>query len=194
MQKIIVKYISTDYVEKNLDYILSCLDEDRIKKGKRYLNKNDQLLSFGAGYLIKKYIGKTEIFNSKNGKLYAKDGPFFNVSHSGNLAIIALSEDREIGVDIQLIKENDINPIQYVSEENYPINEMFQIWSNKESLIKCLGSNMSIIKEVPGLPLTGNREYLKEDFYTHSIIFEGYSISVTLKGKEPFEMVLEKVI
>ena len=72
------------------------------------------------------------------------------------------------------------------------LNDMFCLWSNKESLIKCLGANMSIIKDVPGLPLKGVRTYQNEKFYTDSIIFEGYSISVTLKGLEPFEIDLKE--
>ena len=192
MNKIIVSYIDTKTVEKNLDKILNCLDKDRIEKANRYLNKNDQLLSLGAGYLISKFIGKKELFSNKNGKLSAKGGPFFNVSHSGKFAIFAMSEKKEIGVDVQTIKENDLKPIEYVSKENRPVIDMFRIWSNKESLLKCLGSNMSIIKEVPGLPLNGLRNYLGDDFYTQSMIFEGYSISVTTKGREPFEIELRQ--
>ena len=192
MKKIILNYISVDYVKDNLDIILQALDNNRIIKANKYRQENDRLLSIGAGFLISKFIGKKEIFSSKNGKLYAKDGCFFNISHSGKYAIIGVSEDREIGIDIQLIDENNLKPIQYVSDESLPLNEMFRLWSNKESLIKCLGANMSIIKDVPGLPLKGVRTYLNEKFYTDSTIFEGYSISVTLKGEEPFEIDLKE--
>lgn len=192
MKKIIVNYISTDFVKNNLDNILPYLEKSRIEKANKYRQENDRLLSIGAGFLISKYIGKNEIISDKNGKLYAKDGYFFNVSHSGKYAIIAVSEDREIGIDIQLIDEKNLKPIQYVSNESLPLNEMFCLWSNKESLIKCLSENMSIIKDVPGLPLKGSRTYLNEKFYTNSMVFEGYTISVTLKGDEPFEMVLKE--
>ena len=192
MRKIIVTYISIDYVKNNLDNILPTLNKDRIEKGNKYHQQNDRLLSIGAGFLISSFIGKNEIFSNKNGKLYAKDGYFFNVSHSGKYAIIGVSKDREIGVDIQLIDENNLKPIKYVSDESLPLNEMFCLWSNKESLIKCLGANMSIIKDVPGLPLKGVRTYLNEKFYTDSTVFEGYSISVTLNGEEPFEIQLKE--
>ena len=192
MKKIILSYISVDYVKDNLDNILPALDNSRITKANKYRQENDRLLSIGAGFLISKFIGKKEIFTSKNGKLYTKDGYFFNVSHSGKYAIIGISIDREIGVDIQLIEKNNLRPIEYVSNESMSLNEMFCLWSNKESLIKCLGANMSIIKDVPGLPLKGARTYQNEKFYTDSIIFEGYSISATLKGAEPFEIDLKE--
>ena len=103
MKKIIISYISVDYVKDNLDNILQALDNNRITKANKYRQENDRLLSIGAGFLISQFIGKIEIFSGKNGKLYAKDGYFFNVSHSGKYAIIGVSIDREIGVDIQLI-------------------------------------------------------------------------------------------
>ena len=192
MKQIIVTYINVDYVQNNLENILSTLDDARIKKANKYRLENDKLLSIGTGYLISKFIGKTEIISGKNGKLYAKNGYFFNVSHSGKYAAIAVSKDQEIGIDIQLIEKDNVKPIQYVSHESLPINEMFCLWSNKESLIKCLGGNMSLIKDAPGLPLIGKRTFLNENFYTSSLIFEGYSISVTLKGEEPFEIVLKE--
>ena len=192
MKKIIVTYINIDYVKDNLDNILPRLSKDRIEKANKYRQENDKLLSLGAGFLISKFAGKNELISNNNGKLYIKDGCYFNVSHSGKYAVIAVSEDSEIGVDIQKIDENNLKPIHYVTNESLPLNEMFCLWSNKESLIKCLGNNMSIIKDVPGLPLKGLRTYLNEKFYTDSTVFEGYSISVTLKGEEPFEIELKE--
>ena len=192
MKKIIVTYINVDYVKDNLDNILPWLTKDRIEKANKYRQENDKLLSLGAGFLISKFVGKNELISNNNGKLYMKGGCFFNVSHSGKYAVIAVSEDSEIGVDIQKIDENNLKPIHYVTNESLPLNEMFCLWSNKESLIKCLGNNMSIIKDVPGLPLKGLRTYLNEKFYTDSTVFEGYSISVTLKSEEPFEIELKE--
>ena len=192
MKSITVRYIKTDYVKKHLDSILPILDCERISKAKRYLNESDRLLSIGAGYLIAKYIGKNPIKTNENGKLYMNNAPLFNISHSGEYVVIAISEEREIGVDIQLINDKDLKPIEYVTKESYPLEEMFQIWSNKESLIKCLGKSMAIIKEVPGLPLSGTRVFNNEKYYTHSMAFEGYSLSITLKGEEPFEVELKE--
>ena len=157
-----------------------------------YEKETDRLLSLGAGLLTSVCAPKGKILFNENGKPYAEGGPFFNVSHSGRYVVAATDVSRETGVDIQRIDEKRLAAIRYVSDEASSVEQAFAIWANKESLIKCLGANMSIIKEVPALPLNGARYYKGEGFYTRSTIFDGYALSVTLKGVEPFVTVVEK--
>lgn len=194
MDKVVVKYIDIDSIEKNFDMVISLIDNDRLIKAQRYRQKSDQLLSLGAGYLIKKYLGAYYQKTNQNGKIYLQNGPFFNISHSGKYVVLAISENKEVGVDIQLIDEKDLKTIEHVSNEHKTLDEMFQIWTNKESLIKCLGENISFIKSIPGLPITGKRTFRNDSFYTQSLLFDGYALSITLKGEEPFEIILEKCL
>ena len=191
MQTITIKIIDIDFVKDNEDMILSVLDEERIKKADRLIKETDRFLSLGAGLLTSVCAPKGKILFNENGKPYAEGGPFFNVSHSGRYVVAATDVSRETGVDIQKIDEKRLAAIRYVSEAS-SVEQAFAIWANKESLIKCLGANMSIIKEVPALPLNGARHYKGEGFYTRSTIFDGYALSVTLKGVEPFVTVVEK--
>ena len=89
----------------------------------------------------------------KYGKPYLKD-VYFNLSHSGNYAICALSE-REIGCDIQKIKPINRRLLQKcysLSEQRYvlqPNNEKEQeeryisIWTLKESYLKKRGLGLT---------------------------------------------------
>lgn len=65
---------------------------------------------------LKKFfsIEQIEIEKNKNGKPYLdKENVFFSISHSDNLAVIALSDEGEIGVDAQsFVDENKANRLE----------------------------------------------------------------------------------
>ena len=131
MDKIIVKLIDIDFVKQNMQEILSMLDDKRIEKANGYLKENDKLLSLGGGYLYQKYLPVKDFKYNENGKPYLENGPFFNLSHSGEYIALVISKTREVGIDIQKVDENRLKTIEYVSNQKSNPNEMFQIWSNK---------------------------------------------------------------
>lgn len=80
----------------------------------------------------------------------------FNVSHSGDFALIALTRNTEIGVDIEQIKNFDgIEKVaeSYFSYEEFQyyqqqplerrISNFYVIWTRKEAFIKCIGEGLS---------------------------------------------------
>ena len=145
---------------------------------------------------MKRYLPNGEIKITKSGKPYLENGPFFNLSH-GDEYIAFISSAREVGIDIERINQNKLDGIRYVlnqeEKEVADINTLFQIWSNKESLVKCTSNGLKDIKSVKGLPLIGNRNIEGQDYYTESMIYDCYSLSVTLKGKEPFKIRIERI-
>lgn len=52
----------------------------------------------------------------------------FNLSHSGELALVAISEEREVGVDVQLIGSR---PAQFYAG-----------WAEREAIAKCHGTGL----------------------------------------------------
>ena len=146
---------------------------------------------------MKKYLPEGDIEVTSSGKPYLANGPFFNVSHSGEYIVLVAYKDRDVGVDIEKINENRLDGIRFVlNQEEKSISDadtLFQIWSNKESLIKCLSTGLKDIKSVSGLPLEGKRTVEGQDYYTKSTIYDGYSLSVTLKGEEPFDINIESI-
>lgn len=79
----------------------------------------------------------------------------FNVSHSGDLALVALSWERSVGVDIEWLPAlppvQDVGPLLWSSVERpmvdrLPVAQMrtmtLQAWVVKEALVKALGSGL----------------------------------------------------
>lgn len=86
-------------------------------------------------------------------KPYFKNGPYFNVSHSGNYVVCVLA-NIEVGVDIEQISESDFNLFHnvFTSKEWEFINaakgaiknNFYKLWTRKESIIKANGKGMYI--------------------------------------------------
>lgn len=192
MDKVKLYLINSSLIKDRYDQILSFVDESRREKALRYQNEKDRLLSLGAAYLLKKYLPLGEIKENSNGKPYLANGPFFNLSHSGEYIVLGVHSSKDIGVDIEQINEGKINAIKYVLNDvensKEDTNVLFQMWTNKESIIKCLSSGLKEIKTVDALPLEGSRLINGEHYFTKSILMNGYSLSITLKEKGSFEI------
>ena len=197
MDEVMVYILHTSLVKNHFSFVSNFVDKERKEKAERYMNEKDQLLSFGAGYLLKKYLPNKEIKYTESGKPYLENGPCFNLSHSGEYVALAIHPSRDVGIDIERINKNKIDGIQFVlNDEEKTIDDietLFRVWSNKESLTKCTSTGLKDIKNVSGLPMEGMRLILEEPYYLKSMIFEGYSLSLSLKGKEPFELNITQV-
>ncbi len=197
MVEVIIRILHISLIKQNLSFVLSYVDPSRKEKAERFKNEKDQLLSLGAGYLMKRYLPEGEIKIMESGKPYLTNGPSFNVSHSGEYVVFTSSNNSEVGIDIERIDENKLDGIRYVlDEEEKKINDsglLFQIWSNKESLIKCSSNGLKDIKKVKGLPLNGLRIINEQSYYTKSVIYNGYALSITVKQEEPFNIKIENI-
>lgn len=95
-----------------------------------------------------------------NGKPFVKGSKaiYFNLSHSADVIVLAVTEEGEIGVDVERVNREfewrRVDSVLAPSEiewiqENEPIDpfsvyqRFFQIWTLKESYIKCTGHGMS---------------------------------------------------
>lgn len=197
MDLVNLKLINIKSISNDLDYIISYINQDRLEKANKIINKNAKTLSLGASYLLKKYLGNYKILESDKGKPFIEDGPFFNISHSKEFVVLGISDKRDIGVDIEFIKDNNIDAIKYVlndDEKNTDnIETLFQYWTSKESLVKCLSTGISDMHFAPALPLNGPKTFRNEKYYTKTTTIYGYSLSITLKGDEPFEVIIDYV-
>ncbi|MCQ2354886.1 MAG: 4'-phosphopantetheinyl transferase superfamily protein [Clostridia bacterium] len=175
----------------------STVSEERRKKTDRYRRDTDKFLSLGAEILLlyalrtAGFSGSPEFFSEKNGKPYLYGGPYFNLSHSGNISICAVSPF-EIGCDIERITDADVNlakrffhPDEYgavlSSEAGEERNSLFfRLWTMKESFLKATGLGLTVPLDSfsvdPDSYVTFYRG--KEYFFTESGIVPGYKCSV----------------
>ena len=197
MSDIIAYLLHIDLIRKHSSTLFSFCDEDRKVKANRFIQEKDRLLCIGAGYLLKRYLPEGPVKVTPSGKPYLADGPYFNLSHSGEYVLLGVCKTREIGVDIERINPSKIDGIRFVlSEEEKRIADeetLFRMWTNKESLTKCKGTGIQDIKSVNGLPLEGPRTLDEEHYYTTSMLEQGYALSVTLKGDEPFQISIKLI-
>ena len=192
MSTIDVYILHASLVKEKYDFVFSFVEKSRQEKALKFAHEKDRLLSLGAAYLMKKYLPKGRIIENENRKPYLEGGPFFNISHSGEYIVFASHPTREVGIDIEQVREDKVDAIKYVltNEEKDIIDPtmLFQIWSNKESLIKCLSSSLKDIRKISGLPLEGIHQIDDEKLFIRSTIYQDYSLSLALKNEEPFDI------
>ena len=95
--------------------LLTSVNETQKEKALRYKNEVAQIRSLASSYLINSLSKETLCFN-ETGKPYFPNGPFFNVSHSGQYIVMAVS-NKNIGVDIEENTEKDMSSLNKIFNE-----------------------------------------------------------------------------
>lgn len=81
----------------------------------------------------------------------------FNMSHSGDVALLAVAEDAEVGVDVEHIRENfatediarrffsrvEVDDFNSLPKEEQ-VAAFFRCWTRKEAYIKAIGKGLSL--------------------------------------------------
>lgn len=124
------------------------ISEERAEKVKRLKKTDDKKRCIAGGLFINKFLSDTKISINEFGKPIADNGKYFNISHSGDYVLFALSE-YEVGCDIQKIRHVrtfDIAKTVFCSAElksfgKSPdkLGSFYDLWTKKESLLKCMG-------------------------------------------------------
>lgn len=84
----------------------------------------------------------------------------FNVSHSGGLALCALSE-REIGVDIEIVRPRrpslprhvlGADELAWYEERGQHWEDFYSLWTLKEAKVKCTGDGLLVPPRTIAVP------------------------------------------
>lgn len=181
-----INHINIDEISSSS--FISPKDLSELSKYKTKETYNEKLVS---RYLKNKYIGEYQI--NENGKPIANH-VYFNISHSHGVVGLVINDRYDIGLDTEKIREIDDSLKKHIcSDEEYQYSEdnisFLQIWTNKESLLKCLGTGINKrLKEVVGLPINGKRIYLGETYRSVTTRYHNYIITITIKGDYPFDV------
>lgn len=130
-----------------------------IEKTARYKNTSDQLRHLAGEILsraaIQLHTGvwpESPFLCSEHGKPYLPQQPvYFNISHSGDYVVIAISETN-IGVDIEKLRHNKMRvarrffsdtEINLIQSSKIPDQDFTRLWSLKEAYLKYRGSGLT---------------------------------------------------
>jgi 4'-phosphopantetheinyl transferase len=197
----------------------SILSPDEIVRARRFHFEKDRihftrcrsaLRGLLAGYLV---IPAAEIrFEYLTGgkpQLAAEQNPHalqFNVSHSANMAVIAVGSEHRLGVDIEKIR-GDIDTTS-LAERFFSLREraglqalsdhlrvpgFFACWTRKEAFLKATGDGLSFpladfsVTTHPDLDpvleeIRGNTEARKQWFVADLSVVDGYRATVVVEG------------
>ena len=174
--------------------LMKSLTEEQKQRALRFKNEKDQMRCLLSSYLMSQ-LSKEELQRNETGKPFYPNGPFFNISHSGKYIIMAVA-NQEVGVDIEedIEKNMDILLKIFNEAESKMIKEhadFYYLWCAKESLIKCMGSSISKIKEIPAIPINGLKTFKGIDYQVQTFIYDKHIVSLTKVGKDPFEIKTE---
>lgn len=94
---------------------------------------------------------------SAHGKPFCRGGPAFNISHSEDRLVIALSTEGEVGVDIEMIRPledlDNLAALVFSPAEQRQLSTLhpagrlaafYRGWTRKEALIKAVGKGLSM--------------------------------------------------
>ncbi|MBO5622329.1 MAG: 4'-phosphopantetheinyl transferase superfamily protein [Butyrivibrio sp.] len=173
--------------------IYSQLPKPRQEKIDRFRFENDKKLSLGAGYLLKRALEEIGI-NDFTLEYRQREKPyiaghsdvFFNLSHSGEMACLALSGS-EVGVDIEKETHFKDNHLNYVfSEKDLSLakdlmdmwklseDQIFtRLWTVKESIMKYSGAGIALAPK----KILLSRSSLSQDKCCFEAFSEGFDCS-----------------
>jgi 4'-phosphopantetheinyl transferase len=142
------------------------LSESEIERARRFQSDDaarDYIIAHGTmrailGKLTRCSPGNISFASGVSGKQYlvkAMHSPFFNLSHSGRFAALAVCHLLEVGIDIEVIDETKIdlgNDFLSTDEKaslelvlpQFKAHAIFQSWVLKEAFGKALGVGLSI--------------------------------------------------
>jgi 4'-phosphopantetheinyl transferase len=80
---------------------------------------------------------------------YFEGGPDFNIAHSGNIVICCMTDEGQIGIDIEQVKQLDFNDFtdfftknewHYINNHPDKFDGFYNFWTKKEAVLKAIGS------------------------------------------------------
>jgi 4'-phosphopantetheinyl transferase len=196
-----------------LDFLQETLHKDEIEKLSRFHQQKDQqrfitshaALRFLLGKYLKLSPKKIQFVADQNKKplLDEHDNLHFNISHSGDWILIAIS-NFSIGIDVEKI-ENDFSyqeilslnfskkEIEFIKNSNQPRKNFYLLWTRKESLMKAtakgIDDKLNSISALDGLNEINDRIIGSENAWNIS----SFELDENYIGSVAFNPLIKKI-
>jgi 4'-phosphopantetheinyl transferase len=99
---------------------------------------------------LRQLLDGRELRFTEHGKPWVEGGPRFNLSHTGALALIALSATREVGIDVERADRRAQAVIRSLTATERQLlgaaptaEQLLQTWCRKEALAKAIGGGLN---------------------------------------------------
>lgn len=181
------------------DKAYQSLSNQRREKVDKLKFINDKKLSILSEILLKNALVELNVDSdigltyNKYQKPYLKNNDiYFNISHSGEYVICAISKD-EVGCDIEYIKDIDMkiankffyeNEYKTILNSNKQLETFYRIWTLKESFMKNLGLGFNIELNSFEIVLSNNPVVIQKinnnKYYFKEIDIKNYKCSICL--------------
>lgn len=149
-----------------------------------------------------------------NGKPFVQGSKtvYFNLTHSADVIILAMTEEGEIGVDIEQVDREfewmrvdsvlDLSEIEWIKEKELTdsssvYQRFFQIWTLKEAYIKCTGEGMSrhlkklnfhvLPEHIQFLDSTNDAQKTEEYYFQSYVYDHNFIFSICLQQSHSLE-------
>lgn len=148
---------------------LGCLSREELERAGRFVFERDRRRYLAAHCALREILGLS--LHCPPGALRFETGPqgkpalvapprgcSFNLSHSEDLALVAVARHGELGVDVELLRE--IPDLQPLAERHFTARELRELhrappgrarqlaflhgWTRKEACLKALGAGLSL--------------------------------------------------
>lgn len=202
----------SDISKEKLNELCLLIDYNRRHKIEKYVNKKDKIMAVIGEILIRTIIVENLKISNKyirfNKNQYGK--PFlegypnfcFNISHSGAYVLCGV-DDSPIGIDVEEVKHIEYEEIakfffptkefEYIVNQDlkFKLDRFYEIWTLKESYIKCCGQGLSIplksfcveVDQYKNIKVISNNEY-KEHTLKLLDIELGYKVAICSLSRE----------
>lgn len=204
-----------------LQQLLNTLSHDEKERAARFVRDEDRLHFIAARSILRDILSRYCGCDSKDIQLAynAKGKPslgndqsqlqiHFNLSHSNDIALYAISKMENIGIDIEYIKK-DIHPLD-IAERFFSKDEIlllsqlptadqligfYKIWTRKEAYVKAIGEGISHPLDQFSVDLAIHKSKikfdsasgLKSDWYIYNILLHHhYTAALALSNDDPF--------
>lgn len=148
--------IKREWSQQELAEMLALLPEKLQQQALKKRQWIDRQLSITGKLLLLKLLQERNSKCSLNDleynayrRPYLEGGYDFNIAHSGNIVICGTTDQGQIGIDIEQVKQLDFNDFtdfftenewRYINNHPDKFDGFYNFWTKKEAVLKAIGS------------------------------------------------------
>ena len=183
----------TQCTEQEVQRLLPLVSRQRREQALRYKHTFGQFCCLKSWILLKEVLGQIgynriqseEFRYNEHGKPYFEGGPYFSISHCKTGIAVAVA-DEPVGIDIESIRRADEELMERVlnNDERLAVSgerdrdrAFTKLWTQKEAVVKMLGTGIESFEQLQGL-LPGYRDTGTPGYRIETIENENYIYSI----------------